>query len=491
MEDYSNSILSTLDWKSLADNIVANEYSYYTIETVNKILSNIIENDSMPNIEKLRIWFPIFRLHKRGHNSVVYKISRYDKPFLVLKSLLGCTYDQKLNDLRKECVFFPYTYSIIEAGTIIDDGDISLAMFPSTTEKSTYVFTELINYEYTLDTFLRFQECSLVEYLTLYAQVIKAMDLAQKYDYINGNLTTSNILVSHKYETPIAIPFGKEHITTNRILRISNCDKREGHVCDDLYRFTSSFLYNLLCLRQTTNASKQMVNILIDLMLELKIPIYYINKINRLTKLENETMTEDLRYIQYTDALKFLSPHLKDILVVGEVSLDTKFEVNYSVSQEEGILHLFYSGKGFGLEVAWWNSFVDKMKEIKEAVDDSFKQVDALSNIKSYNIRLLINLPEQSVSNYYNTIINYFETLLYIKLLLDDLKQRLTYLEDLREHLINDITHNYIIENNAKLSRKAAEYIAIYDNALLVMNKVDITKIKAIWNILNLKESLK
>ena len=496
MEDedglYSNSFLSSLDWIKLVDNILANEYSYYTVQLVNHLVQSLLENTDAPNLEKLRTWLPVIKLHKKGSNSTVYKICRYNKPFIVLKNNI-CKSDLELNSLRSECLFFPWIYAKLDAGKIIDDGEVVLALFPTIGKKLEYMFCEMVTYEYSLDSFLRGVESSFEDYLALYAQVIKSMDLAYKRNaYVNKKLETSKLVVSYENDVLMKIPIGKEHIIAKRIVRSLNCDVSEGKPSEAIYNFTGSFIYNLLCRHNKTLASRKMSSLLMDLLLHLKVPVYYLNRITKLMPWQIEDIPSELDDVGYQDVLKYLSSALIGILFEEEaIEIGQKFELDNSITDEQGIIHLFYSSQSYKDQTSWLSAYISKNNSIKYQIDDSFIEIDSIRECLHTNVSSLINLPINTVEQYYRNILVYFETLLYIKLLLDELKQRLSFFRELKEDIINDILHSYIVENGAKLARKAAEYIEVYETSLLVMPKNDIIKIKTIWQLLDATESLK
>lgn len=490
--------LANINWVNTSTNAREYNYSYKVVLALERLLISVVEQYDSPNLERLRLWFPMVTLVAETNKTTVFSLKRRGTP-LYCVIVTNNSITNELNTLRNECILFPYIYTKVTASYPIYDNDIALVwLLPGNV---VHYVCENVHHTKTLDVFLREGEYSTEKYLSLYLQVILGMNLAQfKYGLMHNKLITNNVMVDDHLTSPQWLPVGGDYILTLELLRLSGLSNiSEGTaVINDIYSFTGSFLYNLRSKRSSSYGVRTMISILTDLLLKLSIPLQLISSILNLS-IDSETFTNPLHNklgpTSYNQTIEYIwdicdkrNINYKSIAtnkVSESLSLLREYELSYGVDPMDGYLLLViqdYDEETTELYLKYLNNSIYNLKDTIEFNLNGINK--RLLDIKDFS-NLLMKLEYNNLISSLEEYIDLFDDLLLIKLLLDDLRVKLRYRSAIVDDINNSNLSNYIKEKESKMLRTLGENTSLYNNMYKILSPKAMERIDNIWKILN------
>ena len=521
METLSDSKLAQIDWAMLSTYVLSSTWSLNTMETVKEILHFIVEDEETPNTERLLKWFPNTVVQHNGphyltlgatrRGTSLFSIQIENKTNNLVQSYV--TY-YELNDLRSKCIHFPYCYLYVKATPPIIDDDVSLTWMIKSEEKENinHLLLEHIKGE-RLTIYLRQQTGNLKNYASIFLQTLLAMQYAyNKTSLVHGDLIISHIIVEENPIPDLWIPIGDYYIRGNKISRIvdifCSCTKRRRKTpLYDIYKFSITYLYELTCHRSIMTDSMTFLNILVQFLQEIHIPIALITCARTLTKaaeeIANESLPKNINITTtYENAIRIFLRLCGEKMNIDDIycttlneekkcmDLKSPFLIPYRPHPLDGYIYAVAEDlriedmeKGESIKDYNEKSITNLMGNIDKTYHDIHK---GFRDIRSISLERAFSLPPHDLKIHINKILFLFYDFLSVRILLDDLRSKLKYREIL---YLNDLRNcnisNYIRENDAKLLRLMGENIDLYDQCSRIVDHSTLKTIQQIMKILN------
>lgn len=521
METISDSKLAQIDWAMLSTDVLSSTWYLNTMEQIKEILNFIVEDEESPNTERLLRWFPHAIVYHNGPHYLTLGAKRRGNPLFSVyieyktnKIPYAYLIYQELNKLRSKLIHFPYCYMYIKAMSPIIDDDTSLTWMIKSDEKdnSNHLLLERIHGE-RLSVFIRKQEGNLETYISIFLQTIMALQYAyNEMLFVHGDLTISHIMVEENVNPEMWIPLGENFIRGSKIIRIVDilcpCTKTQRkYSIYDIYKFAITYLYEIACHRSSLPDSTCFLNILVNFLLEIHIPIYIITLTRTLSKpieeIYNMPLPKNLKtMITYESAIRIflrLCSEKIDIDNIYCVTMnDTKtfmdlskpFTIPYQPHPLDGYIYAIAEDIKIddmenGKNIKQFNEKV--ISDLMENINKTYRDIhQGFYNVRSIPPNRVSTLSPINLNDHISTITSLFYDLLSVRILLDELRTRLKHREAI---MINDLRNynilNYIRENDARLLRLMGENMDLYEQSYRIVDHMTFRTIKQIWKILN------